>query len=396
MKTILIVTKEYHHHKISSSGGTGVFYKTLAEKLTNNGLNVIVFGTNKKPISFQENGIQFHFVKDFFKKNKVKEFFRSLTGKFSFTKKVHLNLYIQEKKYIVEELQKLLRNQNTKPDIIETHDWEGVSLFFEQLHIPFVIRCHGSWTVLEREFGYKNVSVGKKYCEKLAFEKSKFNIVISEFSKKINTQYFGIKNPELIYNGIDVDFFKINTSSPIKENSIFFIGNLSKEKGVETALKTFEKVKENIPNASLHFIGNTNDYPKKINQFLSEKNRSSVHFHGQKNRDEIVSLLSQATIVLFPSKGENFSLSLLETMALGKAVICSEIPAFTEIIQHEKNGMIAKNADSFSEFAVQLLKNKQTVFSLGLSARETVVERFSVDKMIAETIKYYQKIDDEF
>jgi glycosyltransferase involved in cell wall biosynthesis len=58
--------------------------------------------------------------------------------------------------------------------------------------------------------------------------------------------------------------------------------------------------------------------------------------------------------------------------------------------------MIAKNADSFSEFTVQLLKNKQTVFSLGLSARETVVERFSVDKMIAETIKYYQKIDDEF
>ena len=395
MKKILILTKEYQHPKVSSSGGTGIFYKNLAQELQKKGFEVVVFGANKKAVSLFDGVVRVHFVQDYFKKYKIQELLRSLTGKFSFLKKIHQKFYLQEKTYLRSELQKLFLAHSFTPDIIETHDWEGISLSLVGIKIPYVIRCHGSWTVLENEFGYKKVAQGKKYCEKLAFEKSRFNIVISEFSQKVNQKYFNLVNPRLIYNGIDNDFFKPELTEKIP-NSIFYFGNLSIEKGIETTFRAFAKVKEVITDALLHCIGNTNGYDGRLSEFLPENCHSSVNFHGQKNKTEIRMLLSKAELVFFPSKGENFSLSLLEAMALQSTVIVSAIPAFAEIIKPQENGCIAQSEDDFSQKAIDLFKNKIEAKYLGENARKTIEEKFTTNKMLIETLQYYQKIYEEF
>lgn len=393
---ILIVTKEYRHEKISSSGGTGVFYRNLAERLSKMGYRITVFGSSKKALDFEEEGIRYRFVPDYFKKNKIREMLRSLTGKLGFLEKRHFQFYLDEKKYLVMELKKFLKEENLTPQIIETHDWDGISLYLEELNIPYCIRCHGSWTVLEKYFGYKNVSKGRIYCEKLAFEKSKNNIVISQFSKKINEETFGIENPYLIYNGIDAAFFSLDHEVEVLPNSIFYLGNVSVEKGADTALRIFKNIKQKIPGASLHFIGNSNGYEKRLGEFLGEGKHEEVYFYGQQEPQKIVELLSQASLVIFPSKGETFGLSLLEAMALGKAVICSEIEVFREIINNEENGLIAVNEGDFVKKIIGLLQNDKQRQNLGAEARKTVVEKFRIEKMITETLKYYQDIYEKY
>ena len=380
---------------MSTSGGTGVFYKNFAKALEQKGYQVVVFGTAKNPVDFYDNGIRVKFVQDYFKKFRLLELLRSITGKLPFFQKKHLQYYLDEKKYIVSELMSFLQNQNISPDIIETHDWEGMALYLDETNIPYVVRCHGSWTVLEQVFGYKKVSIGKKYCEKLAFQKIKNSIVISEFSRTINAKFFGLTNAKLIYNGIDEGFFQPNETELIPQ-SIFYLGNVSKEKGADTALKAFAELKKVMPEASLHFIGKSNGYQNNLDLFLPQEFHASVVFHGHRNSRELVQLISQAELVFFPSKGENFSLSLLETMALEKAVICSDIPAFTEIIKNANNGMIAADEAEFSDIAIALLKDTLLRKQLEQNARATIVNHFTQDKMIRETIMYYQQVYEKF
>ena len=196
---ILIFTKEYNNQKVGICGGTGVFYRNLALELNARNHKVFVFGSSKTAVSFDESAIKHHFVKHYFKKNKIAEFLRSTTGKLKFLQKFQTKFYENENKYLKDSLEKFIQDNKLTIDIIETHDWDGTSLFLEQLKIPYAVRYHGSWTILQKYFGYKNVSSGKIECEKKAAKRSKNNITISQYSEKINQETFHLQNPNLIY-----------------------------------------------------------------------------------------------------------------------------------------------------------------------------------------------------
>ena len=391
IKHVLIFTKEFHHPQISKSGGTGIFYKTLATELLKRNIQLTVFGSHRDKVDFEENGIRFKFVKDYFKKNKILELLRSLSGKIRLLRPLYFRLYIQEKKYLVDELKYFVQQLRIKPDIIETHDWEGISMFMDSLNIPYVVRYHGSWNVLVTHFDY-NSSPGKMYCEKIALQQCENNIVISRFSEKINQELYQIQNPQLIYNGIDSDFF-LPSANPVKiPHSIFILGEISKEKGAYTALEAFLMIHKKFPQATLHFIGNEGKHKQKLKEIAGNKLSEHLIFHGRKSPEEFIKLLSQAEIMFFPSKGENFSLSLLEAMALEKAVVTSKIPAFEEIIENGKNGLIAENANDFFIKTELLFKNPELRKKIELAAGNTVRKKFNINRMVEETISFYNKI----
>ncbi|QBO58180.1 glycosyltransferase family 4 protein [Chryseobacterium salivictor] len=392
LQHVLILTREYYHPKLQRVGGTGVFNSVLAKELVKNGIKVSVFAVNKNTVSFDDQGVEVYSIKGIFERNFLLEFLRSVTGKIGFLKPLHFKIYEHEKKAIQKQLNNWIRTNNYKINLIETHDFEGMALCIDE-RIPYVIRCHGSWTVLEKYFNYKNVSQGRTHCEKLAFEKSRNNIVISNFSKRINERFFNIKNARLIYNGIDTDFFKPNATNSILAKSIFYLGNVSSEKGAELAIGSFLKVKKSFPESTLHFIGKVNLSDLYIQENIMKNNiQESVFFYGEKKKEEIVELISRAEIVYFPSKGENFSLSLLEVMAMGKPVICSDIDSFREIIVNNENGLIASGVSEFYMHTKKLFNDSELRTRLSENARETVVKQFDLKKMIQATISYYKEI----
>lgn len=391
IKKVLFVTREYKCSLNQKVGGTGIFYKNLSLELIKRGIEVHVFLISRKAFEIQEDGVNIYSIKDIFKANHLLELLRSFTGKVSFLQKIHYQIYTTEKKIISKKINNWIEKNNHNFDIAETHDFDGLALSIPQ-SIPYVIRCHGSWSVLEKYFGYKKVHKGRIFCEKLAFEKSKNIICISKYNEKINKDLFDVKNPKLIYNGIDENFYKPIQERDIISRSIFYLGNVSFEKGADTILKSFLTVKKNYPKASLHFIGNPNQYESFIAQNINDLEiKKSIIFHGNKNAKEIVHLINQAEVVCFPSKGENFSLSLLEVMAIQKPVICSEIDSFKEIISNYENGLIATE-DTFHEkigliFDDNSLKNK-----ISLNARKLIESEFGIDKMVTKTINYYKEI----
>lgn len=387
---VLIVTKEFQSEFQLNSGGTGIFYQNLAEGLVRNGIRVYVFGSSKKPFKQKAENLSVFFVKDYFKKNKLAELLRSVTGKISFLQNLHFKIYNWEINYLQKELKNFIRDKEI--DVIETHDWEGMSRVTEDLNIPYIIRCHGSWSVLHNFFGY-GAAKGKIDNEKKAFEKANYVITISKSNEKIVKQVFGSKNYHLIYNGIDTDFFRPQQNITIKTKSIFYIGNVSVEKGAQTALNAFIKVNQSESAASLNFIGRETEITEQLKEKIQQNNlHNKVVFHGRKDKHEVIKLLSEAEAVIFPSKGETFGLALTEAMALEKPVVCSDLEVFREIVEDGKNGLIAKSEDDFAEKILKIFSDQSFAKHLSQNARKTIVEKFSMDKMLEETVNYYMEV----
>ena len=389
---ILFLTNEYKHPLLGSSGGTGNFIANFSKELLKKGHNVTVFGTSNKNYDFNDEGIHVHFERNVFKRNRFYKVLDSLTRKRKPFKKYRLALLKIERKYLVHYVYNYIKKHNLKIDIIECHDFNGNSLYLPD-NIPYVIRCHGSFSVLAT-FGYPIIKTTNEL-EKLAMQKAKNFISISKYSEKINQMVFGINKMKLIYNGINYEKFIIVNEVAIIPKSIFFVGNLSVEKGADIAIEVFAAIQAKYPESSLHFIGIETAYKTEFEKIVLQNHLSSkVHYHGFLQTNEMISLLSSAEIVLFPSTGENFSLALLETMSMEKCCICSDLPSYGEIIIDQQNGFIAKSTEDYIAVILKLFDKDELKSRTAHNARQTIINQFSIDKMVDESVAYYQELID--
>lgn len=65
----------------------------------------------------------------------------------------------------------------------------------------------------------------------------------------------------------------------------------------------------------------------------------NIHLVGKKTKGEIVQILSDSSVFILPSRSENFSVSILEGLAVGLPVIATLCGGVKECI-NEKNGLL--------------------------------------------------------
>ena len=389
---ILFLTKEYNHKSLPNSGGTGVFISTLAKKLVELGHNVFVFSLSNQNHDVNDCGVIVKIKKKKLEKNHIFKLKKSLTRKFSFLQKWYYPVLKLELKEIAVELKKFIKKNKLIIDIIETHDFDGFSLYLDN-KIPYVIRCHGSFSIFQKYFNFKNIIQHKLQWEKDAIQKSKNIITVSKYSQKINHELFEIDNSKLIYNGINTDKFIFDKNVSVLPKSIFFVGNLTKEKGADIAAEIFKKVENIYPESSLHFIGIETDYKTKIIDYLEKNNlKNKVIFYGFMDSENLIHNLSKAEIVILPSRGENFSLTVLELMSMSKCVVTSNIPSYSELIINNQNGYIVNSIQDYVDTIKLIFDNKEKAKEIGFQARNTIINNFGIDKMVNQTIEYYQEV----
>ncbi len=393
---IAFLTTEYSHTKTPVSGGIGTFFKILGEELVKRGHRVVVFVYwGKKNYTFFDGAIEVCVKKDFFKTNKYYDLKRSLTRRNDAFYKQYIDTYKKERTYIAKHFLNFIKNKHI--DVIETQDYGGISLKLET-KIPIVIRCHGTNTVLTQSFNYPYNPPRDKVInemERLTIENKKNNIVtVSKYSSSLIEKYFNRFDTTVIYNGVNTNKFKKDENVVLQEKSIFYLGTLSKEKGLDVLCNTFNKVIEQYPDATLHLIGRREDYWEYLREnILSKEALRKTKYYGAVKYDVLENYLQKAFVFVFPTRGENFPFVLLEAMAMQKIVISSNIPSAYEIIKNTNNGFIAKNDDDFYNLLVTVFENSTTTNNqIALNAKNTVDLYFTYNAMVENTIEYYTKL----
>ena len=101
-------------------------------------------------------------------------------------------------------------------------------------------------------------------------------------------------------------------------------------------------------------------------------NASNIHFLGQINNEEVMSLLEKSHIFALPSVDETFGLVYLEAAAKRNAVICHKNEGVDGLFDNEKEMMFCNGYNEFNTILNRLIENPEYVNSLASAAFEKV------------------------
>ena len=111
-------------------------------------------------------------------------------------------------------------------------------------------------------------------------------------------------------------------------------------------------------------------------------------------RDDMIAVLQQANIVCLPSYREGLPKALIEAAACGRAIVTTDVPGCREIVRDGDNGLLVPVRDGAALAAAlaRLLTEGSTRRTLGMRGRERVVQEFSLDRVIGETLVLYRSL----
>lgn len=164
-------------------------------------------------------------------------------------------------------------------------------------------------------------------------------IVPSQFTKDEIKKYYPWADAEKIYaipHGYDKTIYKIDQNALIESKTpyLLYIGRLESKKNICRLIQAFNLVKEKInqPYLKLILIGQSaygyQDIKRKINK---SKYKEDIKETGWLASSEIADYLRGALAFIFPSLYEGFGLPLLEAMACGTPMVCSQLKVFNEV-----------------------------------------------------------------
>jgi glycosyltransferase involved in cell wall biosynthesis len=110
------------------------------------------------------------------------------------------------------------------------------------------------------------------------------------------------------------------------------------------------------------------------------------------HRSDMPAVLEQAHIVCLPSYREGVPKALLEAAACGRPIVATDVPGCREIVREGVNGLLvpARNALALAEALRTLIDDKELREQMGAKGREIVLNDFSEQKIVAETLAVYQ------
>ena len=214
-------------------------------------------------------------------------------------------------------------------------------------------------------------------------------ITPSEFYKKKLIQD-GISKEKIyaMHNFIEIEQYDIKISD---EGYALYLGRLSKEKGIINLIKAFEK----LDNGMLYIAG---DGPEKENilEFIKQKKlENKIKLLGFLNKGQVKDTVSKCSFIIVPSIWyENCPYSVLETMAIGKPVIGSNMGGIPELVKNEKTGLIYNfdNIEELSEKMKLLFENRELAESYGSNAKDDAKESFSKELYYNNIVNIYNNL----
>ena len=373
------LTSEYPHPKTGSSGGIGTSIFNLSKGLIDLGhkVSVFIYGQKEDEV-FVENFITFYRIKNV----KFKGF----------------SLFLTQKK--IEKLINQLVKQK-KLDLVEAPDWTGINSRIKP-NCPLVIRLHGSDTYF-CHLDKRPVKFINKFHEKKALQQSDAMLSVSSYTANLTKQLFHInKEFTIITNSIDIDKFNNDQAVSVVAHTILYFGTLIRKKGALELPLIFNEVYNINTKAKLILIGKdsadiiteSNSTWQLMQALFTSTSFQNVSYLGSVPYDEIKKHIAQGTICVFPSFAEAFPVSWLEAMAMGKAIIASNIGWAKELIDHEINGLLEhpNNHVAFAQKIIKLLDHPAYRNQLGTAARKKIIKNFSISVIAKQSADFYQQV----
>lgn len=149
------------------------------------------------------------------------------------------------------------------------------------------------------------------------------------------------KGQTFVLNGAGVNLEKFSFAEYPENNdkiSFLFFARIMREKGVDELFYAIEKLSLEYSNLEFNFIG---IYEDEYEQRVSElEKKGLIHYYGFQK--DVLSFIQQCNCVILPSYHEGMANTLLESAAVGRPIITSNINGCMEAVIDKKSGFLVE------------------------------------------------------
>ena len=271
--------------------------------------------------------------------------------------------------------------------------------------VPLVVSVHDVSYLEHPQYFTRFRSIQLRITVRRTLERAVRVLTPSEFSRRAILKHYRIAEDKVIVvpNAVESQFrpierevarMAIRRKFGFSRPFVLTVGDLQPRKNHLGLLHAFEDVLKAEPHLQqdLMFVGKETWYSRELHRAVEHSSvRDRVHFTGFVEDADLVHFYGACDLFVFPSFYEGFGLPILEAMACGRAVACSNLTAMPEVANAA--GILFDPA-SKSEIARAMLdvlldaELRTRLERLGLHR----AAGFSWEKSAAQTLQVYQDV----
>jgi glycosyltransferase involved in cell wall biosynthesis len=200
-----------------------------------------------------------------------------------------------------------------------------------------------------------------------------------------------------MYNGVAPEDFPPAGSEPDRP-TIVFMGRVDPLKDLHTLIRAFADVRTRVPGARLRIFGGTpagNEvYRNSCVRLIEELGLSDCAALEGKVESQ-VDAYHAATLVVLTSISEGFPYTVIEAMACGRAVVCTNVGGVAEAVADA--GIVVSPRDhlAVADACVTLLTDHDRRARLAAAARSRVLDLFTLRQSVDAYRNVYQQLTAE-
>ena len=300
-----------------------------------------------------------------------------------------------------------------KIDLIHSHSplLNGLPALWvaRRLKIPLVYEARAFWedaavdhgTFSEGSFRYR-VS---RALETFLFKNTDRAVTICEsMRRELGERGVPVDRVKVVPNGVNVEEFKpLPRAAALADRLGFnggpifgFIGSFYRYEGLRFLVETFPKIRAQIPNARLMLVGGGEE--EEALKALADA-RDGILFTGRVPHNEVNDYYSLVDVFVCPRLRMRLTelvtpLKPLESMAMGKAVLASDVGGHRELIEDGQTGLLfaAESSDELVRQSVRLAKDPALRAELGEAGRRFVNGERCWGKLAQRYIQLYDEV----
>jgi glycosyltransferase involved in cell wall biosynthesis len=291
--------------------------------------------------------------------------------------------------------------QQERVELVHAHGTRACSNIMSaarSLGIPVVYTVHGWSFHPDQAFLTRTLRVmGERYL----ISRSAVNISVSSSNQQTGKDRMRNFRSRVINNGIDRNKFnpgrvfgniRKELGIPGDALLVLFIARFTSHKQPLSLIRAFMQTRQALPGVHLLLVGDGDQKGEAVQMVAEAGLQDKITF--QPFRQDVPDILAAADIFVLPSLWEGLPIGLLEAMAMGKAVIATDVDGTKEVVQNGQNGMLVApgNIPALTEALLSLGADGARREAFGRMARETVRLRFDAAAMTREIEEVYGEV----
>lgn len=199
------------------------------------------------------------------------------------------------------------------------------------------------------------------------------------------------EKPTVVVNGsgVNVQDFDVlplpqNDAGTVKV-SFLLIARLLGDKGVREYAEAARIIKVRYPATEFHLVGWIDDNPSAIAQAELDEWIADGRLNYWGKLSDVRPAIAESSVYVLPSYREGTPRTVLEAMAMGRAIITTDAPGCRETVQHGQNGYLVgvKSVDDLVQSMQYFIEDPKLIEYMGQRSREIALNKYDVHQVNA-------------